>query len=94
VTLGDPASIAERLRLPEEAVRRVQRRGFLRELDLDEAEIRERLWRGHLAFVLHPATEPKTPAAALRVCTRAGSSSSLRTTHVCRPSCCRRVRPK
>jgi hypothetical protein len=43
--------IAERLGLPQEAVRNVQRRGFLRRLDLSDAEIRERLWRAHLAFV-------------------------------------------
>jgi hypothetical protein len=43
--------IAERLGLPQGAVRRVQRRGFLRRLDLGDTEIRERLWRAHLAFV-------------------------------------------
>ena len=51
MTLVDAEAIAERLGLPQEAVRNVQRHGFLRRLDLDEREIRERLWRGHLAFL-------------------------------------------
>ena len=51
MTLVDVRTIAERLGLPQEAVRRVQRRGFLRRLDLDDREIRLRLWRAHLAFV-------------------------------------------
>jgi hypothetical protein len=51
VTLRDPGRIAERLGLPQEAVRSAQRRGFLLRLDYDEAEIRERLWQAHLAFV-------------------------------------------
>jgi hypothetical protein len=37
--------------LSAEAVSRLERRGLLRRLDLDEVEIRERLWRGHLAFI-------------------------------------------
>jgi hypothetical protein len=44
----DARTIAERLGLPEDVVRAVQRRGFLRRLDLDDVEIRERLWRAHL----------------------------------------------
>ncbi|MBA3475569.1 MAG: hypothetical protein H0T10_02310 [Actinobacteria bacterium] len=44
-------TIAERLGVPQEAVRNVQRHGFLRRLDLDEREIRERLWRAHLAYL-------------------------------------------
>ncbi len=48
VRLTDPGAIAERLGPPQEAVRRLQRRAFLRQLDLDDAEIRERLLRGHL----------------------------------------------
>ena len=51
MTLEDARTIAERLGVPQEAVRSVQRHGFLRRLDLDEQEIRERLWRGHLAFL-------------------------------------------
>lgn len=43
----DPGAIAERLGLPEEVVRDVQRHGFLRRLDLDDDEIRELLWRAH-----------------------------------------------
>jgi hypothetical protein len=45
----DARVIAERLGLPQEAVRRLQRRGFLRRLDLDEREIRVRLWEAHVA---------------------------------------------
>lgn len=51
MTLVDAEAIAERLGVPQEAVRNVQRHGFLRRLDPDEREIRERLWRGHLAFL-------------------------------------------
>ena len=51
MTLVDAEAIAERLGLPQEAVRNVQRHGFLRRLDLDECEGRERLCRGHLAFL-------------------------------------------
>jgi hypothetical protein len=47
----DARTIAELLGLPQEAVRRVQRRGFLRRLDLGEREIRERLWSRHVAFL-------------------------------------------
>jgi hypothetical protein len=48
VSSPDPSQVAERLGLPQEAVRRIQRRGFLWRLDLDRREIRERLWRGHI----------------------------------------------
>ena len=51
MTLVDAEAIAERLGVPQEAVRNVQRHGFLRRLDLDEHEIRERLWRAHQAFL-------------------------------------------
>jgi hypothetical protein len=50
VTLEDPQGIALRLGLSPEAASSLERRGLLRRLDLDDAEIRERLWRGHLAF--------------------------------------------
>ncbi len=50
MTLVDARAIAERF-VPQEAVRKVQRHGFLRPLHLDEREIRERLWRAHLAYV-------------------------------------------
>ncbi len=53
----DAKEIAERLGVPQEAVRNVQRRGFLRQLDLGEREIRERLWRAHLAYVRRRAIE-------------------------------------
>ena len=49
--LINPGAIAERLGLSQEALRRLQRRGFLRQLDLDDAEVRERLLRGHLTLV-------------------------------------------
>ena len=51
MTHVDAEAIAERLGLPQEAVRNVQRHGFLRRLDLDDREIRERLWRAHLTYV-------------------------------------------
>jgi hypothetical protein len=41
-------TISERLGLPEEAVRALQRHGYLWRLDLGDAELRERLWRGQL----------------------------------------------
>lgn len=43
-----PGTISERLGLPEEAVRALQRHGYLWWLDLGDAEIRERLWRAQL----------------------------------------------
>ena len=48
MTIVDARTIAARLGLPEAVVRAVQRHGVLRRLDLDDAEIRERLWRAHL----------------------------------------------
>jgi hypothetical protein len=45
---SDPSFIAERLGVPAELVRRLQRRGYLRRFDLDPAEVRLRLWRGYL----------------------------------------------
>ena len=56
----DARTIAERLGLPEHVVRAVQRRGFLRRLDLDDAEIRERLWRANLRSGLPPQS-PNDP---------------------------------
>ena len=47
----DSRTIAERLGLPEDVVRSVQRHGVLQHLDLDDAEIRERLWRAHCSSV-------------------------------------------
>ena len=44
-------AIAELLGLPQEAVRDLQRHGFLRRLDLDEREIRQRLWWAHLGHL-------------------------------------------
>ena len=51
MTLTNARVIAARLGLPQEVVRAVQRHGFLRQLDLGEREIRERLWRAHLAHL-------------------------------------------
>jgi len=51
VTFTDANEIAKRLGLPPEAVRTLQRHGFLRRLDLDQHELRQRLWRGHLAHL-------------------------------------------
>jgi len=51
MTLVDASAIAGLLGLPQDAVRNLQRHGVLRRLDLDEREIRERLYRGHLASV-------------------------------------------
>ena len=53
----DAKEIAERLGVPQEAVRNVQRRGFLRQLDLDDREIRQRLWRGHLDYSRRAGSE-------------------------------------
>ena len=47
----DARTIAERLGLPEDVVRAVQRHGVLQRLDLDDAQIRERLWRAHCSSV-------------------------------------------
>jgi hypothetical protein len=56
----DARTIAERLGVPEDVVRAVQRHGVLRRLDLDDAEIRERLWRGHLRSGLTaPSPRPR-----------------------------------
>ena len=51
MTLRYARAIAELLGLPQEAVRDLQRHGFLRRLDLDEREIKELLWRAHLAHL-------------------------------------------
>jgi hypothetical protein len=51
VTLAETNTIAKRLGLPQDAVRKLQRYGLLRRLDLDEHELRRRLWRGHLAHL-------------------------------------------
>jgi hypothetical protein len=47
-TAAVAGTISERLGLPEEAVRAVQRHGYLWWLELGDAEIRERLWRAQL----------------------------------------------
>ena len=52
MTWVDSQAIADRLGVPQEAVRDVQRRGFLRHFDLEEAEIRRRLLYGHLIWRL------------------------------------------
>ena len=62
MSIADPGMIATRLGVPEEVVRAVQCRGFLLRLDLDAAQIRERLWRAH---VLGPANgrAPRLPTS-------------------------------
>ena len=51
MTRADSRAIAERLGVPQEAVLDVLRHGFLRQLEIDETEIRKRLLCGHLAFL-------------------------------------------
>jgi hypothetical protein len=51
VTADDRAGLAARLGLPPEALSGLDRRGLLARLELDDAELRERLWRGHLAHL-------------------------------------------
>ena len=62
VEIVDSKTIAERLGLPAGVVRALQRNGFLRRLDLDDAEIRERLWRAHLRSGF-PSGSPSTEGA-------------------------------
>ena len=59
MTIVDARTIAERLGLPEDVVRAVQRHGVLRRLDLDDAEIRERLWRAHLLWQSSESDVPR-----------------------------------
>jgi hypothetical protein len=51
----DPHTIASRLGIDETLVRRLQARGYLLTFQLDQAEVRERLFRAHTAFVLRRA---------------------------------------
>ena len=44
--------VAACLGLDEATLRRLQARGYLRTFDLSEAEIRERLYRGHSRYLL------------------------------------------
>jgi hypothetical protein len=57
VSNADPRAIAERLGVPEGAVRGVQRHGFLRRLALEDGEIRARLWRAHTELRPRAAAE-------------------------------------
>jgi hypothetical protein len=63
VTSPDQRSVAERLGLPPEAVRNLPPHRLRECLDLDETEIRERLWRAHLAFVKHRRTSQRNRIA-------------------------------
>jgi hypothetical protein len=47
----DPRTIAARLGLDEHDVRRLQARGYLLTLPIDEAAVRRRLHRAHETFV-------------------------------------------
>jgi hypothetical protein len=48
----DPQHIAARLGLDANTVRRLHARGFLQDLALTEAAIRERLYRAHRAWLI------------------------------------------
>jgi uncharacterized protein len=64
VTTTDIRTIAARLGIDEFTVRRVQARGYLSALPLEDSEIRERLLRGHCAYAArspHFGLEPWTP---------------------------------
>lgn len=72
------STIAERLGVPEDVVRDVQRRGLLRRLDLDESEIRGRLWRGHASHVaVHVEPRPLAVYAKLGVGSRVELAARL-----------------
>jgi hypothetical protein len=50
VTIIDVRTIAARLGIDETQVRRLQARGYLLSLPLEESEIRERLFRAHCVY--------------------------------------------
>jgi hypothetical protein len=66
VTLTHARAIAELLGLPQEAVRDLQRHGFLRRLDLDQREIKELLLRAHLAHLRKRAFRESPLGRAVR----------------------------
>jgi hypothetical protein len=55
VNATDARTIAARLGIDETLVRRLQARGYLLSLPLDDPEIRERLLRAHRAYIAKPA---------------------------------------
>ena len=59
MTPDEPRPILERLGLSPEALRTIE--PLLERLDLEEAEIRERLWRGHLAYARRAARGEAEP---------------------------------
>jgi hypothetical protein len=76
VTKDDPRRVAARLGIDEAVVERLQARGYLRALALEDAEIRERLYLAHASLFpaaraagsrsRHPSTRRRTactPAA-------------------------------
>jgi hypothetical protein len=65
----DPGRIAERLGVSADTVLRVQAHGYLRSLELTDAEIRLRLWRAHAAALA------RSPAAIEPICQADGSSN-------------------
>jgi len=75
--LSDARLIAERLGVPQEAVRGVQRHGFLRRLDLTDAEIRERLWRAHLVHTRAIVTTPRARLELLLIVVALGVGASI-----------------
>jgi hypothetical protein len=48
---ADIRRIAVQLGVPPDALRALEREGVLRQLDLELTELRELLWRGHIAHV-------------------------------------------
>ena len=47
----DSARVAERLGLTDAVIRQLRARGYLQRLALDDDEIRDRLYRGQLAYI-------------------------------------------
>jgi hypothetical protein len=60
----DPHTIAARLGIDERLVRRLQARGHLLTLQLDQAQIREHLFLAHKAFVLKDTRATQEASAA------------------------------
>jgi hypothetical protein len=63
----DARTIAARLGIDETVVRRLQARGYLLSLPLDEREIRERLLRAHCVYVAGGGTLPARVARPRQV---------------------------
>ena len=72
----EPHRVALRLGLGEATIRRLQARGYLRRLALSEPEIRERLYRAHLAYLRGGEPAAKEAAAAEPSSSRLAPTSS------------------